>query len=117
MQNPEPSQSTQLSDSPEPRPAERSVVVRLWRFVSSTWLGVILVLSLAGMVTPRFLLKQWRWATLVIFVVSALLTPPDPVSQVLMATPVVVLYIGSVLVAFAVVRRKKSSDDEGSQED
>ena len=47
MQNPEPSQSTQLSDSPELRPAERSVVVRLWIFVSSTLLGVILVLSLA----------------------------------------------------------------------
>jgi sec-independent protein translocase protein TatC len=77
---------------------------------------VIMVLSLLGIVTPRFLLRQWRYAVLVIFVGSAVLTPPDPASQVLMALPILLLYIGSVLVAYATVRKKKeeSPDDDES---
>jgi sec-independent protein translocase protein TatC len=74
---------------------------------------IVLVLSLLGVVTPRMLLKQWRYAVLVIFVLAAILTPPDPASQVLMALPVLLLYIGSVLVAFIAVRKDKS---EGSEE-
>jgi sec-independent protein translocase protein TatC len=68
---------------------------------------VILVLSLLGIVTPQMLLRQWKWAVVVIFTVSAILTPPDPASQLLMAIPVLVLYIGSVLVAMVAVRKKQ----------
>lgn len=69
---------------------------------------VVLILSMVGLVTPGFLLAQWRYAVVTIFVVSAVLTPPDAVSQVLMAMPVLLLYIGSVLVAYLVVRRRKA---------
>jgi sec-independent protein translocase protein TatC len=68
---------------------------------------IIFILSLIGVVTPQFLLRQWRYAILVIFVGSAVLTPPDPASQVLMALPIVLLYIGSVLAAYATIKRKK----------
>jgi len=68
---------------------------------------VVLILSLLGLVTPRFLLAQWRYAVVLIFTVSAILTPPDAVSQVLMAAPVLLLYIGSVLLAYVVVRRRQ----------
>jgi sec-independent protein translocase protein TatC len=78
---------------------------------------IVLVLSLIGVVTPRMLLKQWRWAVLVIFVVAAILTPPDPASQVLMALPVLLLYIGSVLVAFVAVRKDRSGASEEQEED
>jgi sec-independent protein translocase protein TatC len=70
---------------------------------------VVLLLSIMGIVTPQFLLKQWRYAIVIIFVVSAILTPPDPASQVLMALPVVLLYIGSVLVAYIALRKKKEA--------
>jgi sec-independent protein translocase protein TatC len=73
---------------------------------------IVLVLSAAGIVTPQFLLRQWRYAVLVIFVVAAVLTPPDPASQLLMALPVLLLYIGSVLVAFVTVRKKKDPPEE-----
>ncbi len=80
---------------------------------------VILVLSMLGIVTPRLLLRQWRYAVLIIFVVAAVLTPPDPASQVLMALPVLLLYIGSVLVAFVVVRKKEpvEADDPDESDD
>jgi sec-independent protein translocase protein TatC len=68
---------------------------------------VILLLSILGIVSPWFFLRQWRYAVVIIFVAAAIFTPPDPVSQVLMAVPLVVLYIGSALVAAAVLRRRK----------
>jgi sec-independent protein translocase protein TatC len=68
---------------------------------------VMFLLSVAGLVAPQTFLRQWRYAILIIFVAAAIFTPPDPVSQVLMATPLCVLYIGSALMALAVVRRRK----------
>lgn len=67
---------------------------------------VILLLALTRLVSPRTFLRQWRYAVVIIFVAAAIFTPPDPVSQVLMAVPLVVLYIGSALVALALVRRR-----------
>jgi sec-independent protein translocase protein TatC len=73
---------------------------------------VVLALAAAGIVTPGLLLRSWRWAIVIIFIVAAILTPPDPVSQVLMALPVVLLYIGSVLVAHIVVKRKEGKEED-----
>jgi sec-independent protein translocase protein TatC len=67
---------------------------------------VVLLLSILGIVTPQWLLRQWRYGVLVVFVGSAVLTPPDAVSMVAMALPVILLYLASVLVAFVVLRRK-----------
>lgn len=72
---------------------------------------VVLILSSMGLVTPRFLLKQWRYGVLVIFVGSAVLTPPDAISLLLMALPILLLYILSILVAFVVVRKKRKQED------
>jgi sec-independent protein translocase protein TatC len=72
---------------------------------------VMLLLSLAGLVAPRTFLRQWRYAIVLIFVAAAIFTPPDPVSQVLMAVPLCVLYIGSSLVSLAVVRRRRVTED------
>ncbi|NIM18884.1 MAG: twin-arginine translocase subunit TatC [Candidatus Latescibacteria bacterium] len=73
---------------------------------------VVLVLSLLGIVTPQFLLRQWRYAIVAIFVAAAILTPPDAVSQVLMAGPIFILYMGSVAIAMIVVRKKKEDEEE-----
>lgn len=67
---------------------------------------VMLLLSLTGLVSPQLFLRQWRYAIVIIFIAAAIFTPPDPVSQVLMATPLCILYIGSALVALVVVRRR-----------
>ena len=77
---------------------------------------VVFVLSMLGIVTPRFLLRQWRYAVLIIFVAAAVLTPPDPASQVLMALPIILLYIGSVLVAHITFRKKEDSTDPPASE-
>jgi sec-independent protein translocase protein TatC len=72
---------------------------------------VVLFLSLIGLVNPRMLLRTWRVAVVLIAVGAAVLTPPDLLSQLLMALPVTILYLGSVLVALVVTRRRRSGRD------
>jgi len=61
---------------------------------------VVFFLSLAGIVDAPTLLRGTPYAVLGVFVLAALLTPPDWVSQVFLAVPMVVLYLLGVGVAF-----------------
>jgi sec-independent protein translocase protein TatC len=70
---------------------------------------VVLFLSLLGLINPRWLLRGWRYALIIIATVSAILTPPDVFSQLVMAVPVMLLYIVSVLVAIVVTRRRRQA--------
>jgi sec-independent protein translocase protein TatC len=71
---------------------------------------VMFLLSLSGLVSAHAFLRNWRYAIVVIFLVAAIATPsPDPVSQVLMATPLCLLYIGSALTALVVSRRREKT--------
>lgn len=71
---------------------------------------VVFLLSVTDLVPARTFIRNWRFAIVIIFVVSAVATPsPDPVSQVLMATPLCLLYIGSSLTALVVSRRRKQT--------
>lgn len=72
---------------------------------------IVLILAVIGIVTPEMLFRQWRYAVVLILAASAILTPPDPVSQVLMAGPVLLLYAVSVFLAFVVVRKRKRRED------
>jgi len=66
---------------------------------------VTFFLARVGLVTHRTLLGTWRYATVVIFIVAAALTPgPDVASQLLMATPLLVLYWLSIGIAWLVAR-------------
>ena len=74
---------------------------------------VVFFLSVAGIVDARTLLRGTPYAVLGVFVMAAILTPPDWVSQVFLAVPMVGLYLLGVGVAFIVsLRRKKSAETE-----
>ncbi|MEN8008390.1 MAG: twin-arginine translocase subunit TatC [Candidatus Krumholzibacteriota bacterium] len=73
---------------------------------------LVLFLSVVGIVNPRMLLRAWRYAIIIIVAMSAMLTPPDVISQVMMAGPVMVLYLGSVLVSIAVTNRRNKNEDD-----
>ncbi len=69
---------------------------------------MIFMLSQLGVVTPRFLLKNFRWAVLIIFVVAAIITPtPDVVNLCVVALPTLVLYLIGVGAAAIAQWRKK----------
>ena len=65
---------------------------------------VLLVAS--GLVSITTLKKNRGYVLLAIFIIAAFLTPPDPVSQTLMALPMYALYEGGVLMSRVLVRDK-----------
>lgn len=74
---------------------------------------VIFMLSQLGVVTPRFLMRHFRWAVLIIIVVSAIITPtPDAVNMTIVAGPTVLLYLVGVGASALVQRRRKRIEEE-----
>lgn len=68
-------------------------------------------LALLGVVTDKTLKDFFKYAVLIIFVVAALLTPPDILTQLLMAGPLIILYGVSILIV-KVVNPYIEEDDE-----
>jgi sec-independent protein translocase protein TatC len=64
-------------------------------------------LSKIGIITPAFMRKYRRHAIVVIFIVAAIITPPDVFSQLLVSIPLLLLYEVSIFVSAAVVRKKE----------
>ncbi len=74
---------------------------------------IIFLLSRIGVVTPRFLLRHFRWAVLIIFLVAAIITPtPDVVNLCIFAVPTLGLYLVGVGVAWAFVPRTKELSEK-----
>lgn len=72
-------------------------------------------LARMGVLTAALMRKVRRYAILVIFIVAAILTPPDVVSQLLMACPMLILYEISILVAVIFAKKKKPEPEESSE--
>lgn len=64
-------------------------------------------LSWIGLITHTSLIERWRWATVISFVVAAILTPPDYVTQTLLALPLMLFYGLSILIAWYITRRRE----------
>lgn len=73
---------------------------------------IIFILSRIGLVTPAFLLRQWKWAVVLSFVISAFVTPsPDMVNQTALAVPMIALYLLGVLAAWLFGRPRRKPED------
>lgn len=59
-------------------------------------------LALLGLIDDRMMIGFFRYAIVLIFIVSAILTPPDVLTQILMAIPLTLLYGASILIVRAV---------------
>jgi len=71
---------------------------------------LVLFLAVAGLVTHRHLIKFFRYFIVVAFIISAILTPPDPMSQILMAVPLIGLYGVGIGVAWLItVNRERAA--------
>ncbi|MEN9552829.1 MAG: Sec-independent protein translocase protein TatC [Actinomycetota bacterium] len=68
---------------------------------------LLVFLQLVNAITPRTLIKQWRYSIIGIFVAAAVITPSgDPISLLALAVPLTVLYLLSVLVGWLLTRRR-----------
>jgi sec-independent protein translocase protein TatC len=67
-------------------------------------------LAKVGVVTPEFLVKNRKYAVLVAFTLSAILTPPDVFSQILLAIPLFLLFEVSIFVAKRVASGRDNAE-------
>ncbi len=67
---------------------------------------IIYFLTKIGLVTPEILKKYRKFALVIVLIISAIITPPDIASQVIVAIPVVILYEVSIFISKAVVKRQ-----------
>ena len=76
---------------------------------------VSVILSRLGILTPKVMRKIRGGAIIAIFVVAAIITPPDIFSQVMVAVPMVLLYELSIGLCILFQRRKKAAEAEEEQ--
>lgn len=76
---------------------------------------IITCMSAIGLVTPAFLRKNRKYALILFFIGAAILTPPDVVTQIMMALPLILLYEISILGAVVFGKKPLDEDDEKDQ--
>ena len=69
---------------------------------------IMFFLAKMGIVGPQVLKKNRKYAILIVFVVAAILTPPDVISQTLLAIPLLILYEVSIWVTHFVRKKKEA---------
>lgn len=72
---------------------------------------VIYFLTKVGLVTPEILKKYRKIALVVVLILSAIITPPDITSQIVVAIPVLILYQISIYISRMVVRREEKKEN------
>lgn len=68
---------------------------------------LLVFLQLVGVLQPRTLIRFWRYAIMIIFVIAAVITPSgDPISMLVLAIPLSILYFVAALIAWLIIRRR-----------
>jgi sec-independent protein translocase protein TatC len=74
-------------------------------------------LALLGMINDRQMTEFFKYAIVIIFIVAALLTPPDVLTQLLMAGPLIILYGFSILIVKMVNPAPPLEEDDEDEEE
>jgi sec-independent protein translocase protein TatC len=76
---------------------------------------LLVFLQLAGVVTPQTLQKHWRYATVIIFVIAAVITPSgDPYSMMALAIPMTIFYVIAIIIGRILQKRKLRAEAAGA---
>ena len=67
---------------------------------------IIYFFTKIGLVTPQFLKKYRKYALVIVLIVSAIITPPDISTQVIVSIPILILYEVSILISAFVMRKE-----------
>jgi sec-independent protein translocase protein TatC len=76
---------------------------------------VLTLLARAGLIDSQFLRDKRRYAIVLVFVVAAVLTPPDVISQLSLAIPALLLYEGSIFAVRIVEKKAAKAAEETSE--
>ena len=72
---------------------------------------VVALLGLAGIVTADQLRAGRRYAIVGVVIVAAVVTPPDPISQIMLSIPIVLLYEVAIWCVMLIELRRKKEDE------
>ncbi len=79
---------------------------------------LIFFLSRMGLITAKWMVKKFKYAVLAIFILAAIITPtPDPITQSIVAVPMLALYGLSILIAFISEKKRKEKAKESETEE
>ncbi|MEJ2114329.1 MAG: twin-arginine translocase subunit TatC [Flavobacteriaceae bacterium] len=76
---------------------------------------VIYFLTKIGLVTPVFLRKYRKYSLVVVLILSAIITPPDIASQVIVAIPILILYEISIYISKFVIKKEERKKKKNVQ--
>lgn len=68
---------------------------------------IIYFLTKMGLVTPEFLKKYRKYALVLVLILAALITPPDIISQVIVAIPMIILYEVSIKISTFIIKKQE----------
>ena len=71
---------------------------------------IIYILTKIGLVTPEALRKYRKFSLIIVLVVSAIITPPDVASQIIVAIPILILYEVSIYISKMVIKKQKRKE-------
>jgi sec-independent protein translocase protein TatC len=74
-------------------------------------------LTKIGLITPTFMRKYRKHAIVLIFIIAAIITPPDVFSQTLVAIPLLILYEVSIFISAGVMKKKQRDNDAFMNDD
>ena len=74
---------------------------------------IIMILTRIGIVSPAFLISKRKYAIILLWIISAMITPPDILTQSMIAIPLMLLYELSIIISKMMVKRKKKKELEG----
>jgi sec-independent protein translocase protein TatC len=74
---------------------------------------IIMILTRIGIVTPSFLSRNRKWAIVIVFIISAVITPSqDMLTQIIVAVPLMFLFEVSIIISKMTTVRKKKKELE-----
>ncbi len=75
------------------------------------------ILTKIGLVTPEILRKYRKFALIIVLILSAVITPPDIVSQIIVAIPILILYEVSIYISKIVIRNQLREERRKKKEE
>jgi sec-independent protein translocase protein TatC len=70
------------------------------------------ILTKIGLLTPAFMRRYRRYAIVLAFILGAILTPPDVITQIFLAVPLVILYEISIFISYIFTRKEKKAAEQ-----